>query len=743
MAVMTLRGAAFLSRYAATCRTDVKVMDVQEGDDGLAIQSGVSNVFSGTARTVVQFRDIYGDIHLTQPPPLPAPHLLPADASIFVGRTEHLAALDALLVPGPAVAVIGAIVGTAGVGKTALAVHWGHQARQHFPDGQFYVDLGGYGVGPSVGPEQALDGFLRALDVPGREIPWGLEAMAGLFRSLVDNRRVLVIIDNAGRSDQVRPLLPGSPGSVALVTSRSQLSGLVARSGARRITLDLMSAAEATALLREATGAARVNAEPRATQDLARWCSYLPLTLRIVADRAVLRPRATLESLAEELAVEADRLELLSAGDDETTEIRVVLSWSYQKLPPQAARLFRLAGVNPGADVSLAAAAALASVSESRARRDLDTLVGAHLIGETIPGRFRFHDLLRVYAAERAARDDPPAELAAAVRRLLTWYLHTARAGYLVLAPNRYHFPLDQPGPDCRPLAFADRAEALSWFDQEASNVVAAATKAASAGEDGIAWRLPAALRGYFDASRPWQLWIAAHQIGLAAARRIKDPRGEDEALNSLGLAFADLGQYEEAIDHYQQALAVNRAAGDRKAESIVLHNLALAYRQLRRFDEAIDHFQQAAELDRDSGDQWGASVTLAAIGATLRSTGRLEEAIDCLERALEIQRGLNDLWSMSATLAHLGDVYRDLGQFDAALDYHRQSLAACRENRDRFEEATSLDKLGQTLSAAGLPGEARQAWREALEIFDELGAPQSAEIRRRLLEAPPGDSPE
>jgi tetratricopeptide (TPR) repeat protein len=698
---------------------------------GDAVPAEVRNTFTGTAGTVVQLRDNYGNIYLS--PPSPVPHLLPASTSVFVGRAEAMDSLDGLLASD--CEVTAAIVGTAGVGKTSLAVHWGHRAQRHFPDGQFYADLGGYGPGPPVPPEQVLEGFLRALEVPAREIPWGLDAMAGLFRSLVHDRRVLVILDNASRSDQIRSLLPGAPRSVTIVTSRSRLPGLGARTGAQRISLDPMSGAEATALLRQVIGP-RVDAEPAAAQDLARWCSSLPLTLRIVAERASLHPHARLRELADELAVEADRLDLLSVSDDETGEARVVFSWSYKLLRPADARFFRLLSLHRGPDIGVPAAAALASVSVARARRSLDDLASVHLVEETTQDRFRLHDLLRVYAAERAEQDEPPAERDASIRRLLAWYLYTARAGYLVLAPKRDHAPFDPPGQDCRPLSFADRAAALAWFGQEASNIGAATELAATAGEDATTWRLASTLRGYFDANRPWELWISANKTGLSAATRSGDLRGQAEALNNLGLAFTDLRQYEAAIDCYQQGLAVERAVGHRTGESIVLHNLARVYVRQRRYDEAIDHFMKSAEIDWEDGD-WSASLTWSLIGETMRQVGRFDEAIEFLTRALSTQRDLNELWAMQATLAYLGEVYRDLGQLDLALDYHQQGVAVARETQERWSEATSLDKLASTLSDLGRPDEAREAWQGALEIFDGLGAPEAAEVRAKLAPGP------
>jgi NB-ARC domain len=396
---------------------------------------------------------------------LPAPRQLPADVTFFTGRDAELAKLDALLDHGtPAAVVISAIAGTAGMGKTSLAVHWAYRVRERFPDGELYVNLRGYDPGPPVTPEQALDGFLRALDVPAEKIPHDVDAQAGLYRSLLAGRRMVVVLDNAASPDQVRPLLPGSPPCVVVVTSRSRLSGLIAREGAYRLTLDVLPAEDAVTLLRHAIGADRVDAEPGAAAEVARHCGYLPLALRIAAERAAARAHLRLADLAEELAVEHDRLDLLTADDDEITGVRAVFSWSYRTLAPETARAFRLLGRHPGPDVGVASAAALTGSTTTSVRRQLDALTSAHLVTETRRDRYQFHDLLRAYATERASLDESPDENTHTIRRVLEWYLHTAHAALYVLYPQHPEIPLDPLRVDCQPLTFTHRDQALKLF---------------------------------------------------------------------------------------------------------------------------------------------------------------------------------------------------------------------------------------------------------------------------------------
>jgi NB-ARC domain-containing protein/tetratricopeptide repeat protein len=464
------------------------------------------------------------------------------------------------------------ISGTAGVGKTALAVRWAHQLQDRFPDGQLYVNLRGYHPGPPMTPEQALDCFLRALDVSVEKIPIGMDEKAGLYRSLLNGRRVLVVLDNANTVEQVRPLLPGSPGCLVVVTSRSQLAGLFIRDGAHRVSLDPLPPAEAVLLLRQIMGAARVDAEPDVAVKLARQCAYLPLALRISAERVVSRPHITLADLAGELANERDRLDVLAAHDDETTAVRSVFFWSYRTLPPAAAHIFRLLGLHAGPDISIPVAAVLAGTTPPQARLLLNVLTGVHLLEETGHDRYRFHDLLRVYAAERVATEETDHERDSAVRRLLTWYLHTADAAGRVLTPQWRYVPLDFPEAGFLPLVFTTYQQALEWCEAESANLVAATRHAAECGQHVIAWKLPAVLWNFFILRRHWADWITTHETGLAAARHLHDRYGEAWITNNLGGCYRCLGQFDEAINYLQQALVAWRELDDRWGEGWTLN---------------------------------------------------------------------------------------------------------------------------------------------------------------------------
>jgi NB-ARC domain len=429
----------------------------------------------------------------------PVPAQLPHDVAGFTGRELELAALDSLAQgeAGTAV-VISAIDGVAGIGKTALAVHFGHRVAAAYPDGQLYANLRGFDPDyPPLAPHDVLARFLRALGADPAQTSMDLDEMAGLYRSLLSSRRILVILDNAATAEQIRPLLPGTAGCLALVTSRNRLSGLAARDGARRLTLDVLPPAEAVALLASIVGSERVAAEPAAAGTLAWLCGWLPLALRITADRAVAHRHLTLSELVDELTIEHGRLDVLSA-DEPATQIRAVFSWSYRALPAEPARAFRLLSLHGGQDISAPAAAALIGAAVSRTRQLLAALTGGHLLEEVGRDRYQFHDLVRVYAAECARISEPESQRTAAICRLLTWYLHTADAFARTLYPDAPHPRLDPPEQPCEPLVFTTRRQAVDWAQTEFANLMPVARQVGAIGDDATAWKLAIALLGAF-----------------------------------------------------------------------------------------------------------------------------------------------------------------------------------------------------------------------------------------------------
>lgn len=672
---------------------------------------------------------------------VPVPRQLPVNVAHFTGRDTELAKLDALLTHDdaaqPAAMVISAIVGAAGVGKTALVVHWAHRVHDHFPDGQLFMNLRGYDPGPAVTPEQALEEFLRALHVAAKRIPAGLEARAALYRSLLHGRRMLIVLDNANSAEQVRPLLPSSPTCRAVVTSRSRLSALVASDGASRMIVDLLSQPEATALLRDIIGDARVAAEPGATAELARRCAYLPLALRIAAERAVTHPYTRLADLAGELAVERDRLDLLATPDeeDERTAVRAVFSWSYNALPPEAARAFRLLSLHAGPDISAPAAAVLTNTTSTQGRRLLEILVGMHLIEEIARDRYRFHDLLRVYAGECANAKETDEDRHAALQRVLTWYLHTGNAADRVLNPHRRRIPLDPPeGVSSQPLEFTSYRQALDWCEAERANLVAATRQAAEIDEHVIAWKLPLATWGFFNLRKHWEDWIITHRIGLAAAQHLHDRKGEAWTLGAFGFVYFDLRRHEEALDHYQNALPICQEIGDSWCEAIALTGIGWAYFHLGNHEEALSHSKRALHIGQEIDDPWSQTLALLSIGTVHRKLQRFDEALSCFHQALTVLRPVHDRWGEAMTQQNLGATYRDLQQFEDALKYLHQACTIYREIGDRLGEAHTLRRIGDTLQNLNQMDAAAENWRQGLTLLEDLGDSATAERVRASL---------
>ncbi|MGH3391100.1 MAG: AfsR/SARP family transcriptional regulator [Actinomadura sp.] len=667
--------------------------------------------------------------------PHPTPAQLPLDVSGFTGRERELAELRGRAGEGgQGPVVICAVDGVGGIGKTALAVHFAHEVVDSFPHGQLYANLRGFDPDqPSLAPEEVLGQFLRALGIDPQRIPDDPLERATLYRSAVAGKRLLIVLDNAVAPDQVRPLLPGSPTCLVLVTSRNSLAGLTAREGAARIALDILATGEAVTLLARIAGSRRVAAEPDAAKALVRLCGHLPLALRIAGERIAVRPRLTLAELAEELDGEHDRLDMLAADGDEMTAVRAVFWWSYRALEPTAARTFRLLGLHPGPEFGAPDAAALIGADLAATRRLLQTLASGHLLEETGHHRYRFHDLVRLYAAERAATEDTREDRDSARRRVLTWYLNTADAAGEALAPSRRRAAPEPPEPGSEPLTFATRDKALAWCEAERVNLVAAARQAADTGLPTIAWKLSIALWDFFYLRKHWSDWISTHRLGLAAARQADDSYGVAWIQTSIANAYWEVRRYPEALDAAQQALRIWRELGDAWCEGIVLHLLGGAYKGLQRFPEGVDHYRQALAVHNETGNLWGSGWTLTSLAAAYRELGRLGEALDTAHEAKDVWQKLGDRHGEGIILNNLGDICRKLGQTDDAIRHFRQALEVNREIGNRWGEAWALNSIGKTLHSIGRLGDARTHWRQALAIFDDLDDPRAAEVRTHL----------
>jgi DNA-binding SARP family transcriptional activator len=460
-----------------------------------------------------------------QPPALPPPAQLPPDVAAFVGRHRELRQLDDLRDSrGDATSVvIVAITGTGGVGKTALAVHWAHRLRDRFPDGQLYVNLRGFTPrGSPMEPAEAVRGFLAALQVPAEQLPGSLDAQVGRYRSLLAGRRVVVLLDNARDTTQVRPLLPGTAGCLVIVTSRNQLAGLVVAEGAELLTLGRLPGVEAWQLLAGRVGDHRLASEPGPVQEIIARCAGLPLALAIVGARAAAHPGFALAELADELAGVDDGLDAFD-GADPVTGLRAVFSWSYRTLAPPAARLFRVLGLHPGPDLSGPAVASLAGIPAARAGRLLADLTRAHLLSEHRPGRYTLHDLLRTYASELVRALDPPERRSAARHRLLDHYLHTAHAAARLLIPGRGPLQLEPAGAGVTPENLTSERQAWAWFAREHQALLAAIDHAADHGFDTHAWQLAWAVEDFLDRQGHWRDLAAAERLVLGAVTQLGD----------------------------------------------------------------------------------------------------------------------------------------------------------------------------------------------------------------------------
>ncbi len=617
----------------------------------------------------------------------------------FVGRDGEIAELCARLSGSePRTVVISAIDGTGGIGKTALAVHVAHLMVDRFPDGQLFIDLQGFTPNSSpVPPEEALRRLLVGLGVDGKSMPNDLDGRAGMYRSVLADRRALVLLDNAYNAEQVRPLLPGVSSSAVLVTSRNRLSGLVVSGGAHRVTLDVLPEIEALGLLRSVIGH-RVDAEPRAARELVRLCCALPLALRVAAERVSIGPNRTLAALVEELATE--RLDVLEA--DETTAVRATFSWSYRALAPEVARMFRLLGLHPGPTPSLGAAAALAGSSPREARRLLDTLCAGHLVDEVGLRRYDFHDLLRTYAHEKALDDEPAPEKA--VDRLLCWYLHSADAADRLLFPGRRRMPLPDLPEDVTPQAFDGADDARSWLQTEYVNLVAAIRHAASTGHTELAARLPLAMMNFFEFESHFDDGLAMYRLGLDAATPTGDKRAEAMLCNNLGILHSVRRSYDEGERWFQRALPAWREIADEHGEGQSLINLAGVYvgRGTGDASAAEQHLLRASDIFERLDNQLGRVFAMTHLTTVHQRMRRLDEALATGIEATEIARGLGADVILAATLGDLGRVHEELRDFPAALRCHEAALEIhvrggnqLREARDRLCIAYVCRDLG------------------------------------------------
>ena len=605
--------------------------DPRDADD-----ARVASSLSGEAGDVVQARDISGGVHFHAPAAVPAavPHLLRADVAGFVGRPAELAALAVIARQGRGLR-LAVVTGTAGVGKTSLALRFAHQVRPSFPGGDLFVDLRGYDSGPPLAPAVALERFLRALGIAAAAIPRDLEERAELYRSLLAGRRVLVVLDNAATAGQVRPLLPGDEEPLVVVTSRSRLLGLSARDGARRVSVGLLDQDSAIGLIQSVTVGYRSGDDRDEVAVLAGLCARLPLALRIAAERAAARPLMPLAELIGELRSRTGLWEALSAGEEQEADaVRTVFAWSYRALPKTAARAFRLLGLHPGPELGTGAAAALTGLPAPAARTMLEVLAGAHLLEQTGPARYQFHDLLRAFAADAAETDEAAQERQAASGRLAHWYLHSANAAYQAV-----HEPMPPvvtgPPHGTEPERFSGHRQAADWYGAERASLLALIRALDQAGQARVAWQLAVTIqpliRAYGSADDRQPVALA----GLRAARAMNDPAAEARSLFDLATCERLDFALPEAAGHYQDALTAYQAAGDTAPALHAALGLGLVKLAQRDFDKALETLADAAGQARATGDHRLAAILKVNQAIVLQEQGRPAPAADTAEQAL------------------------------------------------------------------------------------------------------------
>jgi tetratricopeptide (TPR) repeat protein/DNA-binding XRE family transcriptional regulator len=695
--------------------------DAPAGPDGIEVRT-VLGTTAGHTGTVV-------------------PRQLPASARHFAGRSGELAVLSGLLDPaagaGPAV-VISAIGGLAGIGKTALALQWAHQVADRFPDGQLYVNLRGYDPAlPPLPPAQAIRWFLDALEVPAARIPADLEAQVGLYRSLLADRRVLIVADNAADAAQVRPLLPGSPGCLAIVTSRSQLTGLVATDGAIPISLDVLTYDEARDLLARFLGEARIAAEPQAASQLIELCGRLPLALTITAARAASGPRLPLERLAAELAGAAGRLDALHTADEPLASVRAALDCSYQQLSVASARVLRLLGVHPGPHISAPATASLAGLTGPQAAWLLAELADASLVGKDDAGRYSMHDLVRLYAAEQVSLADSDAERRAATNRMLDHYLHTGHIAARLVSPATDPITVGPPSPGAAPEHLPDYQAAMSWFETEHRVLVAALGLAFAAGQDTRAWKIAWTLNYYFILGGHWHDQVAVQTAALAAAVRLGDLTLRARSHLHLAQAAIRLNCYSDAESHFRHALDLYRQTDEPAWPARAHLGLARLLNLQGQHADAADRARRALDLFTAAGHELGQADALNNLGWFLSELGDHKQALAHCQQALALCRKNGGRQSEAHTLDSIGYAHHHLGQHAEGIACFQQALGIARETGYRYQQAAVLAHLGDTYDAAGDLQAARAAWREALGILDDLQHPDSEQVRTKL-EAPP-----
>ena len=652
-----------------------------------------------------------------------ATRTLPRDIASFTGREPELRQLAGVMTGAASpsgVVSIHAIGGMAGVGKTALAVHAAHRLAERFPAGQIFLSLHGHTPGQApVDPADALASLLLTTGVPAAQIPPGVEARTALWRDRLAERQLLLVLDDAASSEQVVPLLPGSGGSLVLVTSRRHLSAL---EDATAVSLDTLPPDQAAELLVRLAGRAGLSPDDRVVTEIARLCGFLPLAIGMVARQLHHHPAWTAAALADELAAARDRLELMQA---ENLSVAAAFDLSYQDLTPGQQRLFRCLGLHPGTDIDAYAAAALDGTGLADARRHLNGLYDQYLIAEPAHGRYRLHDLIRQHARSKAAAA-VPAEGDAATRRLLDYYQHAAVIAEDLLARQSQTRPRQAaltPPPAVVP-APPDRTGALAWARTERANLLACLDHATRTGQHARVIALTAAIATLLRQDGPWTDAITRHATAVQAARHISDRLGQANALNNLGGARYLTSDNAGAAEALEEALGIYRDLRNRLGQANALDNLGLLRRLTGDYRGAAEALEEALGIYPDLGDSLGQANALNHLGALRRETGAYQGAAEALEEALGIYRGLGDPLGQANALSILGTVRQLTGNYWGAAEALEEALGISRDLGNRLTQANALSMLGVVRQETGDYQDAAEMQKEALGIYRDLGDP-------------------
>jgi DNA-binding SARP family transcriptional activator/tetratricopeptide (TPR) repeat protein len=667
------------------------------------------------------------------------PRQLPFDVAGFTGRGAELAELDRLP-PGGASGIV-VIEGTAGVGKTSLAVHWSHRVRDRFPGGELFLDLRGHSVGTPVTPDAALAGFLRALGVPPETLPSTVEERSALLRSRLAGSRTLMLLDNARDADQVRPLLPGA-GNLVVVTSRNQLRGLVARDGARRIALRSFDDHDAAALLAGSVGTRRLAAEPDAVAELVQLCGRLPLALALAGERASRFSGVSLAGIVEELRDQRLRLDTLRDPQDAGTDLRATFSWSYKALRPAAARFFRLLGLHPGFAFSLSSAAALAGADLREARELADQLAAVHLLNQPSTDRYQFHDLLRVYAAELVEAETTEQERDAALRRLLDWYLASVAEANKLVRPDLLTDDITLDPAPVAAVRFTQHEDTIAWYATERQALTALVGVAARRGWIAHAWKLAWLLRGFFAERHDREDWIATAGIAVTVTRDAGDHTGLQYSANNLGSAYLRTLQPDKALEALEEARSAAEHGGANALTVAILSNLSGAYYVRAEYAEAERYALQAVHLARDHGQRTFVPHALLNVSASRIGLHDYDHAAEAAEAAHEAFAELGDRYHAALALGNVAEALEGAGRHDEA---EKAGLDALTELKELNADYGTIDvqiTLGRLRRRTGHVREALGHWAEALAVSQRLGDPRTPEIQALLATVPPEEPP-